>query len=66
MDLKEIFKRLILDAQQAEQPRILPRTYCVPQAGNILPGLPQSSFKATSILGHKIFFSPVVLIPGIT
>ncbi|MFW6005204.1 MAG: ATP-binding protein [Desulfonatronovibrionaceae bacterium] len=31
MDFKEIFKRLILDAQQAEQPRILPRTYCFPQ-----------------------------------
>lgn len=30
MDLKEVFKRLILDAQQAEQPRILPRTCCFP------------------------------------
>lgn len=30
MDLKEIFKRLIIDAQQADMPVILPRTYCFP------------------------------------
>ncbi len=39
MDLNEIFKRLILDAQQAEQPRILPRTYCFPQVRGKVPAL---------------------------